>query len=695
VANIKKLAEFLILLVFMAALLSCQSDVTYPTIAPCEWEFTETMNEQIPIVSVTAEQSTITGSVENFIHPCKPEREHALLFSESRIKTHQVIVSLDAIYPIQQLKLTLVNDDEIKKIETLSIDFSLNGIFYNRVVENKILDPETTIIPFSNESARYLRLVFPATGADAYGIQDLRLFLGDGLIVKEETEWTNAFLRYEFWTGADGIFSFNLNGDDTLGASSDSTLFIFSDTMVGDVNPSNGLRQSNRMINNSFAYYDGTTPVSSGLDFVYGLTDEQIPKSPFLPDYYLGFPANNLLDSDGLNCSFDPEGLLTNEANGISWLSPNTDHLELIADFYQAVALKDIYLWNFNEIPDLGVEEFELLSSNDGINWTSLGVRSIQKASGSQEEPMSLRVTFTDLTCRYLKIRILSGYDSNRVGLGKLLFLDSSGNPVFAEITATDQIPEVTGNELTGRLWLQDGIVLGDYFYCFPLLVKDEGSLFRVTRIGLIKVPIVDSRIDFEQAVYRSTPLMSIAPDGGEIYFGAGVMNHTSEDGYIYVYGYKDLNGRHLVVARVLADEFENFNAWTYYDGTGWSSNPVHSAPLIEGVSPELSVTLIPSGAFAGKYMLVAEQNTTSGRIVYSLADHPEGPFSPFQLLYEATEHVTLRGGMTYNAKMHPHLSTYGNYLISYNVNTTILSALVDVNIYHPRFIRVIEVKKP
>lgn len=654
------------------------------------------MNDEIPIAALTADKSTITGSIDNFIHPCKPEDEHALVFSDAQIKTHQVIVSFDAIYPIDHLILTQWISELSTRIDTISIDLSLNGVFYTRLLNDVVLNDETTVISLSGESARFIRFVFPAEKDIQYGIQDIRFYLADGLIVKEDLEWTSAFLRYDTWTGADGVFSFNLNGNDAIGASFDTTAFIFSDTMVGPVNPMNGLRQSNRMINNSLAYYDGTIPVASGLTFVYGYTDDQTPQSPFLPDAYIGYQANNLLDSDGLSAALIPEAQLGNDANGISWLASNLPGIEeLILDFGDLYSPKNVFFWNYNENPDYGVEELEILTSIDKVAWSSQGFHSISKASGSSSEPYTLRVTLADLSCRYLKIKVHSGYDTDRVGLGKLLVMDQDSLPLFGSLSATSQVDDVTGNELSSRLWLQDGIVLGDYIYLFPLLVKDEDSLFKVTRIGMMKVPIVDARFDFLHTTYFSTPLMSKTPDGGKIYFGAGLMNHVMEDGYVYIYGYKDLDGRHLIVGRFHPEDVENFNEWTYYDGSVWSKNPNDAATLIEGVSPELSVTPITSGKFAGKYMLVAEEGTTSGRIVYALADHPEGPFEPFQLLYQTTEHVTLRGGMTYNAKMHPHLSSPGNYLISYNVNTTILSALVDVNIYHPRFIRVIEVKKP
>jgi len=92
--------------------------------------------------------------------------------------------------------------------------------------------------------------------------------------------------------------------------------------------------------------------------------------------------------------------------------------------------------------------------------------------------------------------------------------------------------------------------------------------------------------------------------------------------------------------------------------------------------------------------MLVVMENTTSGKISYSLSDTPYGPFEDYIQIYQTTEGSYLRDAFTYNAKMHPNLSEPGNFLISYNVNTKSAGALSDARIYYPRFIRMIEVKK-
>ncbi|MDD3124119.1 MAG: hypothetical protein PHC62_11530, partial [Candidatus Izemoplasmatales bacterium] len=266
---------------------------------------------------------------------------------------------------------------------------------------------------------------------------------------------------------------------------------------------------------------------------------------------------------------------------------------------------------------------------------------------------------------------------------------------LFGQIEAVDTLQEITGNETSSRLWLQDAIVIDDFVYLFPLLVKDESTAFYVASVNVIKAPIVDGLIDYKNATYLSSPLYIKTPSGGDLYFGAGILDNRDIDGYIYIYGYLDLDGRKLTVARTTAENISNFNEWLFYNGTSFSDNPLDSAPFLDSVSPELSVTYMTSGIYQGKYMLVAMEGTTSGRVSYSVGESPVGPFSEFHLLYETSESEDLKSAFTYNAKMHPILSTPEAFLISYNVNTTSISALGNTEIYYPRFIIVTEVKAP
>ena len=206
-------------------------------------------------------------------------------------------------------------------------------------------------------------------------------------------------------------------------------------------------------------------------------------------------------------------------------------------------------------------------------------------------------------------------------------------------------------------------------------------------------MPIVDSKINYNAAIYHSTPLQLNTEDGGEIFFGAGVMNNALQDGYIYLYGYKDLNGRYLTVARYKPEDIKDFNKYEFFDGTQFVSDIRKTAPLIKDVSAELSVTYLPEGEHAGKYMLVVMENTTSGRISYSLSDTPYGPFSPYKQVYQTSEHTYL-DAFTYNAKMQASISKPGRYIITYNVNSNNLGSLRNSLIYYPRFLELIEVKR-
>ena len=72
-------------------------------------------------------------------------------------------------------------------------------------------------------------------------------------------EWTSLMERTSGWFGADGIFSIPLNGCEQQLAKDKKTLFVFSDTYIGEVK--NGVPLAgNVMVNNSTAWMRGTVP---------------------------------------------------------------------------------------------------------------------------------------------------------------------------------------------------------------------------------------------------------------------------------------------------------------------------------------------------------------------------------------------------------------------------------------------------
>lgn len=72
--------------------------------------------------------------------------------------------------------------------------------------------------------------------------------------VEEAPEWTQFFDTTSGWTGADGIFALPLDGNDAPGGlDRTSTLFVFSDTFIGDVD-SGGARVGASLVNNTLGF---------------------------------------------------------------------------------------------------------------------------------------------------------------------------------------------------------------------------------------------------------------------------------------------------------------------------------------------------------------------------------------------------------------------------------------------------------
>lgn len=682
-----------LLIVSLLLLSACQKQLDPIVIEETDYVFTETVGDKIEVIDINIPYSTTEGQIDNFINIHKPKDINPLYFISSDIKTHQIIFVFEHIYPIDYIAIYNPEGKDALAIENVDIGISLNLLSYDRLFQDYSLEKSDNQIELGGTMAKSVKITFNQKD-EKQKLTDVSFYLNDGIIIKEDLEMSDAFLRYQGWTGADGIFTFDLNhGGDRIGVDHETTGFIFSDTFVGEVYENNKLRKSSLIINNSFGYLSHNDPFDRDqLSFDYDIKDG-VAKSVIEPNEMIGSRARNLLDNDGIMPSYDQNGLLTNVNEGTMWLSDQIDN-ELIIDLKKEVDVSSIYLWNFNETKTFGVQSFNLYVAKDQTSYTLIDTYEIEQASGLNQSAYQLKIDLDQSDVRYIKIEILSSYDQTYVGLGKLLIQDENQNPLFGNITATHEITELTDNEKTSRYWLQDGVIIDNQLYVFPILVKDDADIFKVHHVSMVEVPIVDQRFDYKNQNFYSTPLMTHTPDGGVIYYGAGLMDHRDIDGYIYIYGYKDLEGRRLTVGRFLPEDIKNFNNWMYFDGQDWSKNINESAALIDKVSAELSVTYITEGLFKDKYMLTVMEDTTSGKISYSLADSPVGPFSEYTLIYQTSEGSYLRDAFSYNAKLHPNMSEPGNFVISYNVNTRSAGALSDARIYYPRFIRMVEVKK-
>jgi hypothetical protein len=249
------------------------------------------------------------------------------------------------------------------------------------------------------------------------------------------------------------------------------------------------------------------------------------------------------------------------------------------------------------------------------------------------------------------------------------------------------------------RLWLNDGVRIGDFLYLFARLIIDvnvDPWYFRDGTV-LIKIPVEGNNIDLEKSEQIDHHLF--IPDNGTHMnspFGSAILDNTEEaeapapDGYIYVYGvtwFREAWQFRLYVSRVRPEDFEDENAWRYYANGEWQTDILKSTTIAQGVEEENTILPLKDG----RYLLIAEQQ--SG-FYYTIADHPWGPFDfekrvMFYKIPEKTETTVFGKFDTYNGKAHPNLSTNEYLLVSYNVNHFPFYPYLNTHDdYRPRFLR-------
>lgn len=250
------------------------------------------------------------------------------------------------------------------------------------------------------------------------------------------------------------------------------------------------------------------------------------------------------------------------------------------------------------------------------------------------------------------------------------------------------------------RRWLLDCLVVKDNLYVFGFPERD----WKPTQIDMYTVPIKDGEPDYKnfKTTYDISQLFRRTSDDRYLYaYGIGIMCNTKSagapdpDGYIYIYGYRDamkeMSRKDLIVSRVKESDFPDFSKTEYWDGENWVTDIEKSAPVIQSVSCEMSVTPIPTGPYKDKYIAIYTKNTEGKEVCYAIGDAPYGPFEKSVTFYNCPEYKeTSADGKgwiyTYNAKAHPHLSRDDKLLVSYNCNARDYDTQHPAD-YHPRFL--------
>ena len=232
-----------------------------------------------------------------------------------------------------------------------------------------------------------------------------------------------------------------------------------------------------------------------------------------------------------------------------------------------------------------------------------------------------------------------------------------------------------------GWFWMWDGVYDGDFNVLLGQFDKEESGVFG---FGFKQVGLWHARARLEPTTnklraleYNKLPFFE-KRGKEQITFGVAVYREGAWD---YILGAHDKGlERHALLARVPRGGLGEAGLWRFFDGENWVRDPWACRSLFSDSSMEASLHKTAGGS----YVYVGSVATT-GRIVARRAPALIGPWSEMTDIYQAPE----ADGevIVYNAKAHPHLSSAQRILISYNVNTTSLTRVIEeADIYRPRF---------
>jgi hypothetical protein len=240
-----------------------------------------------------------------------------------------------------------------------------------------------------------------------------------------------------------------------------------------------------------------------------------------------------------------------------------------------------------------------------------------------------------------------------------------------------------------GWLWPYHGVRTADGLFLFLLQIEPaEGPAafgFKPVATWLGKVSNPD------EPPGRWNVSQQEIPWGNERrLFGASVLRQRDT---CYIYGTVDeaVGGvvvKHMIVARVPAEQLGDFSAWLFFAGGEWVADADRAGRVCDNVASEFSVSFQPA---ADRFVLVYTAGGLSTDILLRFSPRPEGPWGEPVEVYRCPEAGWDPRVFCYAAKGHPELAAAGDELIvTYMANATDFALLEsDARLYRPRFLRV------
>ncbi len=185
-------------------------------------------------------------------------------YYQSYASRNVLTYSLGGQYPLKSISFWNYNDKEhldygVKELEiSLSkdnADFEKVGTYSLPKGTGEEGMPVSLEVTLTNLSAQYVRFSFLSNYGGSYNaLGAFRIEKGEGKSVSKDIDLTGMVSSYSSsWSGADGIFSTRLSGDQSIGGEG-KTIFNFSDTYHGEINAVSKQRVNNYMTNQSFGY---------------------------------------------------------------------------------------------------------------------------------------------------------------------------------------------------------------------------------------------------------------------------------------------------------------------------------------------------------------------------------------------------------------------------------------------------------
>lgn len=188
-------------------------------------------------------------------------------------------------YPVSQITLWNYNDPAALNngVQKFKLKVSDDGVQFKSLSNTTYtlpkgsgadgMAPSLTVTFDESVRSRYFMVeIISNYGGNKTGLSEVRFKTGNGWFTDEKADYSALLSNYSGWTGADGIYTVNLDGVDYDANRKDadkSTFFVFSDSIVSQVNAETGLRSGVYMPNNTSATLKGNKPNPAAMTFVY------------------------------------------------------------------------------------------------------------------------------------------------------------------------------------------------------------------------------------------------------------------------------------------------------------------------------------------------------------------------------------------------------------------------------------------